>query len=72
MKSATQLRVVVVKSRGRPRLGNYRLECLLPREVLDKLVQVEAATNVYRTRVAANVWCEWAGTKAPDYHHLST
>jgi len=45
---------------GRPRLGSFRLECIVPREVLEQLLRVEAETDVYRTRVAANVLCNWA------------
>jgi hypothetical protein len=37
-----------------------RVECMVPAEVYDQLVRAEAATNVYRTRVAAAVLCEWA------------
>jgi hypothetical protein len=50
--------------RGRPRLGTYRLECMLPKYVRDELMRVEIESEVYRTRVAANVLCEWAQQKA--------
>jgi len=62
----SQVRVVVVRRRGRPKLGNYRLECVLPEAVFDKLVEEESRSGTYRTRIAANVLCEWAGTQAPD------
>jgi len=45
---------------GRPRLGCYNLQTILPRDVFDELMRVENETDVYRTRVAANVLCEWA------------
>jgi hypothetical protein len=49
---------------GRPRLGEYRLECMLPRAVLDALIERENESGVYRTRIAANVLCEWAKSSA--------
>jgi len=55
-----------VRTRGRPRLDNVRIECSVPRVVLDKLVRVEHESGIYRTRVAARVLCAWAGTTAPD------
>jgi len=45
------------RSRGRPRLNNVRVECMIPREAYEQLVAAETRTNVYRTRVAANVIC---------------
>lgn len=69
MKKAGTIRVVaIVRRRGRPRLASpsYRLETMIPREVLDQLKQVEAESGVYRTRIACKVLCEWAHTKAPD------
>jgi hypothetical protein len=69
---ATQAKVIIIRrGRGRPRLNNVRIECNVPREVLDKLVEAESRTGIYRTRVAAHILCEWAGTKAPDSQHLS-
>jgi hypothetical protein len=50
------------EGRGRPRLGSFRLECMLPQQVLDELVRIENETGIYRTRVAANVLCEWLKT----------
>ena len=69
MKSV-QVQVVVVRRRGRPRLPspNYRLECMVPKAVFDKLVQEEKETNVYRTRVAAGVLTEWAATKTNSFY----
>lgn len=48
------------QGRGRPRLGTFRLECMLPKYVRDELMRVEVESEIYRTRVAANVLCEWA------------
>jgi hypothetical protein len=45
---------------GRPRLDNVRVECMVPRAVYDRLVAEEQAGRGYRTRVAANVLCDWA------------
>jgi hypothetical protein len=42
-------------SRGRPKLGSYRLETILPAAALDELKKREAQTGVYRTRIAANM-----------------
>jgi hypothetical protein len=60
--SARPARIIAVNGRGRPRLlvPNVRVECMVPKAVYDQLVKAEAATNVYRTRVAAAVLCEWA------------
>jgi hypothetical protein len=33
---------------------------MVPREVYALLIKREAETNVYRTRIAARVLCEWA------------
>lgn len=45
---------------GRPRVGSYRLQCMLPAVVIEELVRIENESGDYRTRVAANVLCEWA------------
>jgi hypothetical protein len=45
---------------GRPSVGTFRLETTLPQQVLDELIREENATGLYRTRVAANVLCNWA------------
>jgi hypothetical protein len=45
---------------GRPRLGIYRLQCVLPAQVLNELMRIENETDVYRTRIAANVLSDWA------------
>jgi len=45
---------------GRPRIGTYRLQCILPAQVLNELLNVENETDVYRTRIAAQILCEWA------------
>ena len=49
-----------VQQFGRPRLGSYNLQTILPAFVLNELMRVENETDVYRTRIAANVLCEWA------------
>ena len=48
------------RGRGRPRLPipNVRIECMVPRAVLDELKKREAAGQGYRTRVAAKILCE--------------
>ena len=45
---------------GRQRFGDVRIEITVPRAVLDLMLERERQTNVYRTRVAANVLCRWA------------
>jgi hypothetical protein len=49
-----------IQGRGRPRCGDWRLECVLPRYVLEELMREEIASGLYRTRVAANVLINWA------------
>jgi hypothetical protein len=51
---------VVIRRRGRPRTDNVRIECMVPKEVMRLLVQREQAGQGYRTRIAANVLCQWA------------
>jgi hypothetical protein len=48
------------RARGRPRLNNVRVECMVPQAVYDRLIAEEQAGRGYRTRVAANVLCDWA------------
>lgn len=45
---------------GRPRVGDQRIEITVPRAVVDLLLERERVTNVYRTRIAADVLCQWA------------
>jgi hypothetical protein len=45
------------RGRGRPRLGDYRIECVVPKAALDELKRRETATGIYRTRIAANILC---------------
>jgi hypothetical protein len=52
---------------GRPQLGSFRLECMLPRKVLDELMRHENETGLYRTRIAANVLCNWARESASSH-----
>ena len=40
-------------SRGRPCLGSYRLETMLPQACLDELIRREESNGLYRTGVAA-------------------
>ena len=56
---------------GIPKLGTYRLECVLPAKVLNELIRREQETGVYRTRVAANVLCNWAENSG-DAHKSSS
>ena len=52
---------------GRPKVGSYRLETMLPKECLDELIRREEAGLGYRTRVAADVLCRvLIGRPAPD------
>lgn len=48
------------RPRGRPRVGDYRLETTVPREVMEALKREGAECGQYHTRVAALVLCEWA------------
>ena len=41
--------------RGRPRLGDCRLEMIVPRAVLTELIRREQEGQGYRTRIAANI-----------------
>lgn len=45
---------------GRPRVGDCRIEFTIPRAVMQALIDREEKTKVYRTRLAANVLCDWA------------
>ena len=40
---------------GRPKLGDCRLECVIPKAVMDELMKIEVTTGQYRTRVAARI-----------------
>ena len=37
-----------------------RIEVTVPKAVVDALIARERVTNVYRTRIASNVLCQWA------------
>jgi hypothetical protein len=50
--------------RGRPRLGDCRIETVIPQAVMDALKASERETGMYHTRVAANVLCEWQKANA--------
>jgi hypothetical protein len=43
---------------GRPKCGDWRLETVLPRSVLDELVRREQQSGIYRTRIAAQILCD--------------
>jgi len=49
-----------MQRKGRPRVGDVRIEITVPRAVFDLLLARENITNVYRTRIAADVLCQWA------------
>jgi hypothetical protein len=53
----TQARANAKRTGGRPRLGTFRLECMLPAAALAELVRREEQSGVYRTRVAARLLC---------------
>ncbi len=55
-----------VRTRGRPRLDNVRIECSVPRRVLQLLIKREREGHGYRTRIAARVLCEWASKTPPQ------
>ena len=43
------------RKRGRPRLGDWRLEITLPATVKHELLRREEATGLYRSRIAAAI-----------------
>jgi hypothetical protein len=45
---------------GRPKVGDIRIQFVVPKAVLDVLMARERATSIDRTRIAANVLCSWA------------
>jgi len=49
-----------LQGKGRPRVGDARIEITVPRAVFDLLLERERVTDVYRTRIAADVLCQWA------------
>jgi hypothetical protein len=53
-----------IQVRGRPRLGSWRLETVLPAAALEELKRREAQSGVYRTRICARILIvELVGTK---------
>jgi hypothetical protein len=40
---------------GRPKLGDARIECVVPQAVFDALKARETLTGIYRTRIAAQI-----------------
>ena len=68
----------VVKNKGgRPRLPqpNIRIECMVPKEVMELLISRERQGHGYRTRIAARVLCNWAshetGKPIASYNSLA-
>ncbi len=55
MASPAARRSQVTPRRGRPRLGNYRVSCIVPKAVKDELLRREAVTGTARTRIAAQI-----------------
>ena len=52
-------------ARSNPRgRGSVRIECTVPRAVVQALIQREAESGIYRTRVAAHVLCQWASAES--------
>jgi len=58
-----------VQVKGRPKLGVFRLQTILPANVMNALLDAENATGAYRTRIAANVLCEWAKRQQANRAH---
>lgn len=54
------------RPKGRPRVGDWRLETTLPRAVLDELLRREQQSGVYRTRIAAQILCDELLVAGPD------
>lgn len=71
-KSVSEVSAAIRRGRGRPRLDNVRVECSVPRDVFEQLVAEERVTGTYRTRVAANVLCDWAKTSDRSVRHTSS
>jgi len=46
-----------------PPKRSVRIEITVPKAVLDVLMARERETNVYRTRIASNVLCNWASSE---------
>jgi len=49
-----------LQGKGRPRVGDCRIEVTVPRAVFELLLERERVTDIYRTRIAADVLCQWA------------
>jgi hypothetical protein len=54
------MQTIIKRGRGRPKLGDCRIETMIPQRVMALLIQKETEGRGYRTRIAANVLCEWA------------
>jgi hypothetical protein len=48
------------RGRGRPKVGDCRIETVIPQRVMALLIRREHEGKGYRTRIAANVLCQWA------------
>jgi hypothetical protein len=61
------------RGRGRPKVGDCRIETVVPQRVMELLIQREQEGAGYRTRIAANILCEWAskqtGKKIRPFAH---
>jgi hypothetical protein len=53
----TYLKQPAKQGRGRPKLGDCRIECVVPQAVMNELIKREKQGQGYRTRVAANILC---------------
>jgi hypothetical protein len=47
----------IKQGRGRPKLGDCRLEMIVPKAVMTELLRRESKGQGYRTRIAANILC---------------
>jgi hypothetical protein len=50
----------IKRGRGRPRVDSCRIECNVPRTVMQILIAREQQSGIYRTRLACRILCEWA------------
>jgi hypothetical protein len=54
------MQTTIKRGRGRPKLGDCRIETMIPQRVMSLLIAREREGKGYRTRQAANILCEWA------------
>jgi hypothetical protein len=50
---------------GRKPRDTIIVQCSIPRSVYNELIRRETETGVYRTRVAAQILCEWLSNGPP-------